>query len=318
MTHLSEEIRTQPDNWRAVATRLDEVSAALPTPGERVLVVGCGTSYYMAQAYAAARAASGQGVTHAVAASELIDGAEGDYDRLIALTRSGTTTEVIGVLNRVKGAIRTTGIVATPGTPVTELVDEAILLPEVDEQSVVQTRFATTALSLLWASVGIDPASAADQAAAVLAEADPLADLGDIAALEQVTFLGRGRGVGLAEEAALKLRESAQFWTESYPALEYRHGPISIAQPNRIVWVFGEAPSGLAGDVAATGATFVCTDREPLAELVRVHLLCERLADLKGLNPDAPRHLTRSIILDEEPADSALAAADADVAPLAP
>src|SRR3712207_7559300 len=45
------------------------------------------------------------------------------------------------------------------------------------------------------------------------------------------TFLGRGWTIGLANEAALKLRESAQAWTESYPAMEYRHGPISITAP---------------------------------------------------------------------------------------
>ena len=53
---------------------------------------------------------------------------------------------------------------------------------------------------------------------------------------EQITVVGRGWTVGLAHEAALKLRESAQFWTESYPAMEYRHGPISIATTGRATW----------------------------------------------------------------------------------
>ncbi len=45
------------------------------------------------------------------------------------------------------------------------------------------------------------------------------------------------------------MREAAQLWTEAYPQLEYRHGPISIAQPGRAVWVFGSPAAGLAGDV---------------------------------------------------------------------
>ncbi|WP_425580028.1 SIS domain-containing protein, partial [Terrabacter terrae] len=110
-------------------------------------------------------------------------------------------------------------------------------------------------------------------------------------------FLGRGWSNGIANEAALKLRESAQFWSESYPAMEYRHGPISIAAPGRAVWAFGEVPEGLREQVAATGAHFEHRDIDPLADLVRLHRLCLAKADAAGLDPDAPRNLTRSIVL---------------------
>ena len=119
--------------------------------------------------------------------------------------------------------ILTTAIVATPGTPVAQLAAHAIALPEVDERSVVQTRFATSTLALLRASLGDDLAAAIDDARAVLGEDEAGLPAG-VAQAEQVTFLGRAWTVGLAEEAGLKLRESAQFWTEAYPAMEYRHG----------------------------------------------------------------------------------------------
>ena len=51
---------------------------------------------------------------------------------------------------------------------------------------------------------------------------------------QRYVFLGHGWTVGIAEEAALKLREAAQFHTEAYPAMEYRHGPISLADPGRL------------------------------------------------------------------------------------
>src|SRR3712207_9021765 len=111
------------------------------------------------------------------------------------------------------------------------------------------------------------------------------------------TFLGRGWTIGLANEAALKLRESAQAWTDSYPAMEYRHGPISITAPGRFTWAFGEVPAGLADDVRATGGHFEHSDRDPLADLVRVHRLCVVRSRALGLDPDTPRNLTRSIIL---------------------
>ena len=114
---------------------------------------------------------------------------------------------------------------------------------------------------------------------------------------EQITFVGRGWTIGLANEAALKLRESAQFWTESYPAMEYRHGPISIATSGRATWAFGEVPEGLAEDVRATGAHFEHRDIDPMADLVRLHRLCVAKAARAGVDPDRPRHLSRSIIL---------------------
>jgi fructoselysine-6-P-deglycase FrlB-like protein len=114
-----------------------------------------------------------------------------------------------------------------------------------------------------------------------------------------VTFVGMGWTVGLAEEAALKLRESAQFWTESYPAMEYRHGPIAISAPGRATWALGAVPAGLAEQVAATGGRLEHRDIDPLAELVRVHRLCIAKARAADVDPDHPRHLTRSVVLDQ-------------------
>ena len=294
-SHLRREVFGQPDDWAAVTARVAELAPLLPVTGARVAVVGCGTSYYMASAYAALREQAGHGETDAFAASENHVGRA--YDHVVVISRSGTTTEVLEVLEGLRGrGVVTTAIVATPGTPMTTAADHVVLLPEVDEQSVVQTRFATSTLALLRASLGEDLSAAVADARAVLAEDEETALKGLVDA-EQVTFVGRGWTVGLAEEAALKLRESAQFWTESYPAMEYRHGPIAIATTGRVTWAFGEVPLGLADQVAATGAHFEQRDLDPLAELVRVHRLCLAKARQADLDPDHPRHLTRSIIL---------------------
>ena len=86
----------------------------------------------------------------------------------------------------------------------------------------MQTRFATTALTLLLSSLGISPEAESD--AAALALQAPLPE--GLAEYRRIVFLGAGWTVGLAAEAALKIREAAGAWTESYPAMEYRHGPI--------------------------------------------------------------------------------------------
>ncbi|RDI21505.1 SIS domain-containing protein [Lentzea flaviverrucosa] len=294
--HTTAEIASQPACWRrAIALVTDPgVVAALPAPGERVAVVGCGTSWFMAQAYARLREDAGLGETDAFAASEFPFGRT--YDRVVALTRSGTTTEVIDVLRRLN--VPTTAIVGTPGTPVTELADHVVALEFADERSVVQTRFATTALVLLRAHLGERLDRAVLDAEQALAE--PLG--ADLVERNQFTFLGGAPWTtGLAAEAALKMREASLSWAESYPAAEYRHGPIAITDEGSLVWVLGTPPEGLDLDVAGAGGRWIARDRDPLAELVAVHRLAVEVALLRGLTPDTPRNLTRSVILNGTP-----------------
>ncbi len=286
MTYLRDEIASQPSVWE----RALEVSAdALPAAGERVAVIGCGTSYYMAQAYAALREGAGHGETDAFAASEFP--AARRYDRVLALTRSGTTTEVLAALDRT--SVPSVAVTADPATPISSAADAVVALEFADEKSVVQTRFATSALVLLRASVGERLDGLATAASAELATPLPRALL-DAA---QWTFLGTGWTIGLANEAALKLREATQSWTESYYAMEYRHGPISIAAPGRVVWVFGTAPTGLVDEVRRTGAHVELFDGDPLVSLVRAHRVADAVAEARGLDPDRPRNLDRSVIL---------------------
>ncbi|MFD1661668.1 SIS domain-containing protein [Streptomyces caeni] len=291
MTYVEDELTSQPECWTRAAAGAAAYKDALPAVGERVAVVGCGTSYFMAQAAAVLRERAGHGETDAFAASEFPYGRA--YDRVVALTRSGTTTEVLELLGRLGGRIRTAAITADPRTPVTDVADDPVVLEYADERSVVQTRFATTALTLLRAHLGL-------HTDAVVADARTALDLPlpeGLAGCSQFTFLGRGWTVGLAHEAGLKMREAAQAWTEAYPAMEYRHGPISITTRGSAVWMLGDAPGGLAEQVRETGGLWVAGHLDPLAELVRVHRLAAVVAAARGLDPDRPRHLTRSVIL---------------------
>lgn len=291
-THVSAEITSQPEVWRQAAELAGRSASVLPQPGERVAVVGCGTSWFVAQAYAARREALGLGETDAFAGSEYPVGRR--YDRVVAITRSGTTTEVLQLLDALRGEQRTLAIVGDPTSPGATAADDAIVMEFADERSVVQTRFATAALTLLRAGLGEDAeplARAAEEAATWEVPAEHLART-------QFTFLGRGFSVGLANEAALKMREASLAWAESYPAMDYRHGPISISDETSVVYLLGEEVPGLADDVARTGALVVRFDEDPQVTLVRLQRLAVANAEAKGLDPDAPRHLTRSIILE--------------------
>lgn len=285
------EIESQPTVWRRATEMLAEVAPTLPAPGRRIAIIGCGTSFHIAQAVAAARESRGLGESDAFVASEMPNGRSPDM--VIAISRSGTTTEVVRALAALSAATPTLAISAVADTPVVDAADEAILLPFADERSIVQTRFATAVLVLLRAHFGEDLAGPIADADAALAHPLPV----DPSEFEQFVFLGHGWTIGLASEAALKLREAAGAWTEAYPAMEYRHGPISAAGRGTLVWWLGDAEPDLVADVRATGASTIESRIDPMSELVTVQRAAVALAEGRGLDPDRPRHLARSVVL---------------------
>lgn len=292
-THVELELARQPEAWRAAAAALRLHEAALPARGARVAVVGCGTSLYMARAWSALREAAGHGETDAFPASEYRF--DRSYDHVVAISRSGTTTEVLQVLERLGDDASTTAVTVDEGLAIAALSRHTIALPMAAEESVVQTVFPTTVLALVRAALGDDVEGVA--AAAERALTDPLPV--DPTAIEQVTFVGAGWAGAIAEEAALKCREAAGFWTESYPVMEYRHGPISVSGPGTVVWVFGDEPDDFGRDARATGAAYVASGDDPMADLVRAQRLAVALAHRAGRDPDHPQSLTFSVVLDQ-------------------
>jgi fructoselysine-6-P-deglycase FrlB-like protein len=290
---IEAEVASQPACWRRAIEAMPEHREELPGPGARVAVVGCGTSLFVARAYAALREAAGEGETDAFPASEFPAGRR--YDGVVAISRSGTTSEILDVLAAAEGT-PAVAITADGATPIATLATHTLELAFAAERSVVQTRFPTTVLALLRASLGEDLGEVVTAGDAAVSSPLPVA----AGEFHQVTFLGRGWAAAMAEEAALKCREAAAFWTESYPAMEYRHGPISVSEPGTVVWMFGVPPRGLAAEVAATGARFVADELDPTVDLIRAQRLAVALARQCGRDPDRPRSLSFSVVLDGE------------------
>jgi fructoselysine-6-P-deglycase FrlB-like protein len=288
--HVEREISSQPDCWARALDSVGEAAKVLPGKGERVAVIGCGTSWHIASAIAVAREAAGEGETDAFPASEL---PARNYDAVLAVSRSGTTTEVLEALRNLPGSVRKIGITADPVTPIRDHTDQLLVLDYADEQSVVQTRFATTALTVVRAHIGHDLAPVVEQArAAVAADLDQT-----LINRPHYVFLGRGWSVGVAREAGLKVQESASAWSEAHPALEYRHGPLSAATQASVVWLMGVDDAALVEDIGRTGATVIVGTRDPQAELVLAQRIAVATAQQRGLDPDRPRYLTRSVML---------------------
>jgi len=291
MSYLTDEIASQPGCWSRAIGMAGSAGSALPGPGERVAAIGCGSSLNVARCYAALREAAGQGETDAFPASEVP--AARRYDRMLYISRTGTTTEVLNALRRAPRDTPATAITAVADAPLAREARHVVLLDFADERSVVSSRFITSSIALLRAQLGTDVRSL--PAAAERELARPLPP--ELAERAEFTFLGRGWAAPVADEAALKLREASRTWAESYPAMEYRHGPISVSDEDTVVWALGQVPSGLLADARRTGATVIASDTDPLAALIGAQRLAAALAERKGIDPDQPRALSRSVIL---------------------
>ena len=154
--HVSTEINDQPSAWARAAKLGVPKMFIMPfrawsTGG----VIGCGTSFFMAQSFAKLRELRAWR-NRCLPASEFPT--RRSYDTLVALTRSGTTTEVLRLPATLRNGPgpRTVAITADPDTPVVDLADHQVVLDFADEKSIVQTRFATTSLALWRAWLGED------------------------------------------------------------------------------------------------------------------------------------------------------------------
>lgn len=292
------EILSQPATWGRAADLATGAASrhALVAPGERVLAIGCGTSAHVALSYAVLREEAGLGLTDYAFASEL-PGPAHEYDRVIAFSRSGTTTEVVQALRTLPASWRRVVVTGVADSPVGTLADDVVDLSFADETSVVQTRFPTATLVAVRVATGeLDAAGLSSLVGQ--AEDALVCELPEgLDRVGHVVYLGTGWALGIAHEAALKVRESALAWAESYPSNDYRHGPLAVAGERSLVTLLGRVPDGLADDVAVTGARVRVGERDPLAELVLAQRVALHIARARRLDPDAPRYLARSVVL---------------------
>jgi len=288
----AEEIASQPDCWAQAHAQAITRPTGLPETGERVLVMGCGTSYYVAAAYAWLREEGKQGVTDAVIASEMPSQLR-DYDRVVAISRSGTTTDVAQALAMLPAGLPVTAILGELDTPIATAATDIIDLSYADERSVVQTRFPTSLLTLLRTHLGESHATVADLVSRARAvTATPAEE----PAPRQLVVLGSGWAAALAQEGALKCRESVGMWAEAYATGEYLHGPISVAGPGTLVWAMTPLTDVQTRAISGTGAHIHHGHDDPQVELVALQTHAVAWAAAAGRNADLPVHLTRSVV----------------------
>jgi len=327
------EIISQTEAW---AQALDVVHASrLPEAGlyDQVLFTGCGSTYYLSLAAAALYQELTGRAARAVPAGELLLNSQNVMrdnisHLLIAVSRSGTTTETIKAVEKFKQEKRGDVIVISNYDEVlSRSADMNIVISKGQEESVAQTRsfasmyVAATALCAKMAGRG-DLVEAMSQLPvlgnSVIGKYEGWAkSLGENLSFDRFYFLGSGIRYGLACEVNLKMKEMTLTHSEPFHFLEFRHGPMSMVNENAVVVGMVSDVNGvheakvlsemkmLGGTVASLGESEadVCFESN-IPESVRgvlylpvLQLMAFHRSLAKGLNPDRPNNLTAVVKL---------------------
>jgi glutamine---fructose-6-phosphate transaminase (isomerizing) len=248
---------------------------------------------------------------------------------LVAISRSGTTTETVKAVEKFKNEKRGDVVVITNyDEALSRSADVNIVIDKGQEESVAQTRsFASmyVAVTMLCAKMaGRDDLVGAMKnlpviGNLVISKYEAFAKvLGENLAFDRFYFLGSGIRYGLACEVNLKMKEMTLTHSEPFHFLEFRHGPMSMVNQNTVVVGMLsdvnrvheakvlEEMKELGGTVASLGEKEADVQFESgIPENVRsvlylpvLQLMAFYRSLAKGLNPDRPTNLTAVVKLD--------------------
>jgi len=296
-SHTWQEILSQPQAWQATLDAFASQRAALErflgqAAFRQVLLVGCGSTHYLSQTAATILSQCAGWPARALPASELWlfpSAMPVGPTLLVAVSRSGTTTETLRALERFRevngGAVL--AITCCPESTLAECADFVLAAPAAQERSVAQTRSFTSMLVLveaLAATVARDEGmlKCLHRLPPVLTEqAERCGELsqrlGEDVAIRRLFYLGGGPFYGLANEAMLKTKEVSLSCAEAYHPLEFRHGPMSMVDEHSLV-------VGLLSDTGLAQELAVLKDMQDLG--ARVLALIEDDQAVLGWQPD--------------------------------
>jgi len=331
------EITDQTDAWgealEIVGSQREKIYQLKRSPAERVVFTGCGSSYYLSLSAAALYQELTGEPASAIPGGELLLNPQVALTRqkttLVAISRSGTTTETIKAVEGFKAAgLGQVVVITNYESPLSEMGDLRVVIPAGQEESVAQTRsFASMyvaagaycALSagrddLLHAMAGLPAAGGRLlQQFAALAK-----NTGEDLHYDRFYFLGSGIRYGLACEVNLKMKEMTLTHSEPFHFLEFRHGPMSmVTETAVIVGMLSEqnlqherkvlnemrAMGGRILALAETGAEVSFESGIPesargVLYLPVLQLMAYYRSLAKGLDPDRPNNLEAVVKLE--------------------
>ncbi|CAH2780091.1 MAG: Glucosamine-6-phosphate deaminase [isomerizing], alternative (EC [uncultured Paraburkholderia sp.] len=244
----------------------------------------------------------------------------------LAFSQSGKSPDLVGTMQELRAAgALTVAAVNAPASPLADACEWHLPLVAGPELSVAATKSYIAMLSMSaqlvahWqkdaALLGaLNALPAALQAAGQLDWSQAVEELRGV---ERMIVIGRGLGLAIAQEAALKLKETSGIQAEAFSSAEVRHGPMELIDRDYPLLVF--APRGpeqagllqLARDMRSRGArvllaapsdvaeatlplaTSAHAALDPIAAILSFYVMAAGLAAARGRNSDAPRHLNK-------------------------
>lgn len=296
---MLEEIRDSHKGWaQAVA-----LAQGADWPWEGALFLGSGSSYYLGRTAAWLARRAGFGAS-ALPSGEVLLHPEalGSFRSVVGVSRSGRTTELLEAVR----ALGLPGFLVTthPNPEAVGLFQQVVVLSEAQEEAIVQTRSFSSALVFFLARF-LGKGAVEDLPELFLQRRDALwQEASSWPRAARYFILGTGAAWGLAQEAALKLKETALVQAEAFHTLEFRHGPMSLVDEDAAVFLLLEEGGRLEGAVGEEMARLGAKVREvpytlptlPLA-LVPFQFLAYQLALEGGRDPERPRHLSYAVQL---------------------
>jgi glutamine---fructose-6-phosphate transaminase (isomerizing) len=249
----------------------------------------------------------------------------------VAVSQSGQSPDIVIPLSRFReNGATTVALVNDIDSPLAHAAEWTLPLHAGPERSVAATKsfiaslVAAARLVAHWTAdtALMESLSALPQALREAAQVDWISALGSFADARQAMVIGRGIGLPLAQEAALKLKETSFLQAEAFSGAELRHGPMALVEAGYPILVFatpGPALDGLvhlAADLRTMGAQVILAAPQavpsrqltlpsapapelvPITAAVAFYRLAAQLSLARGLNPDQPRHL-RKVTLTE-------------------
>ncbi|WP_367846838.1 SIS domain-containing protein [Rhodoferax sp. WC2427] len=244
----------------------------------------------------------------------------------ISVSQSGRSPDLVEPMQRFQQAGATTvALVNDAASPLAAAVDWTLPLHAGPEHSVAATKsficslVAGARLAAAWTDNADFATRLADLPAALdqACQQDWSAAIAPLLRAERLMVIGRGPGLAIANEAALKFKETCAIQAEAFSGAEVQHGPMALvdeAYPMLIFAPRGPAQPGLVALAAAmrqrgahvllaapanvpsrdlTLATAPHEDLDPITAIQSFYLLVEAVARARGQDPDKPRHLSK-------------------------
>ncbi len=244
---------------------------------------------------------------------------------VLAISQSGRSPDLLRAAedSRSNGALLI-AMVNDEESPLAEVADVTVPLTAGPERSVAASKtFIASLAAILDLLAAWSGDAAIDSAVSGLPERLEAAWDLDWSEAMQATesassmyIVGRGPGLAIAQEAALKLKETCGLHAEGISGAELRHGPMALLRARFPVLLFAqndqslESMSELAHDLANRGAStmsagvpgapgiqlpVVAADPliAPILQVASFYRLANALALARGLDPDHPPHLAK-------------------------